>query len=484
MLTRRQFLATASITGSYSLLSHANSINNKASPNTLASMHKDITNKVTQLIGSKKTQLSLLYPEGCLANLKPITELFSKATGVTFELKEAGVDNINASIIFSAAKDEYQFDIALPATFGLPDLVSAGALAPLSKHAQKHEPSDYKINQLYDYGDYVNDTFYGYQTDGDTYLMFYNKAMMDSTANKAAFKQQYNYELAIPSTWEQLDDMIRFFHKPEQQQYGGCLFRVPGYGAWEWWSRFHAKGYFPMDENGEPQINNSAGVAALQAMLDISPYLHPNTATDNLFENWATYGKNQTFCNIGWGGSQKHFNSDKSEVKNNLYYASTPGGIIKGKTISCPIFNWGWNYVVSSQCPQQELAYLFTLYACSPAISTLAVQQNGYFDPFREEHYANDKIKTSYSPEFLDAHRNSIINSIPDFYLQNQSNYLSSLQENIYLAYQGSLTAKQALDITATDWKLQTAKIGKNVQKKNWLNLREKYPKNLKGMLR
>ena len=484
MLTRRQFLASASLTSaaiasSYPSLSHSS--NNSEGP--LATMHNDVIDKVKQLVGNQQIQLTLLYPKGCLANLKPITEVFSKETGVTFSLKETGVDEINSTIIFNSAKNEYLFDIALPATFGLPDLVSAGALAPLSNYVEQYEPSDYKTNQLYDYGDYINGTFYGYQTDGDTYLMFYNKTMMDSAANKEAFKQQYGYDLAIPTTWEQLDDMIQFFHQPEKNQYGGSLFRVPGYGAWEWWSRFHAKGYFPMDNKGDPQINNQAGIAALQAMLDVSAYLHPNTASDNLFDNWNTFGQNQTFCNIGWGGSQKYFNSQQSKVKNNLYYASTPGGNIKGETISCPIFNWGWNYVVSTQCPQKELAYLFTLYACSPAISTLAVQQDGYFDPFREEHYANEEIKTIYSPEFLDAHRNSMTNSIPDFYLQNQSAYLSSLQENIYLAYKGSLSAKQALDITATDWKLQTAKVGKDIQKKNWLELRKKYPSTLRNRL-
>ncbi|MGH1438472.1 MAG: extracellular solute-binding protein [Cellvibrionaceae bacterium] len=482
MLTRRAFLThTSAITASHTLF-HSTSFADNGNKH-LASLHNKVIQSVKQLNKGASIELTILYPKGCLANIKPLTTAFSKETGVRFTLKESGVDDINASIVFSAAKNEHTFDIALPATFGLLDLVSVGALAPLSDYAKKYEPINYKQDQLYDYGDYVNATLYGYQTDGDTYLMFYNKSMMDDTDNKKAFYDQHQYELAIPETWDQLDDMIRFFHQPQKLQYGGCLFRVPGYGAWEWWSRFHAKGYFPLNNQGEPQINNKAGVSALQEMLDISTYLHPSTASDNLFDNWDTYSQNQTFCNIGWGGSQKFFNSNKSKVKNNLYYAPAPGGNIKGRNINCPIFNWGWNYVVSSQCPHKEIAYLFTLYACSPSMSTLSVQQDGYFDPFRKEHYENPEIQAIYSPEFLDAHKLSMEQSIPDFYIQNQTRYLSSLQENIYLAYKGSLTAKQALDITATEWQRQNLKVGIEKQKQNWLSLQEKYPKTLKNSL-
>ena len=479
MLTRRSFLTSTSIlVASCPFLTHA-----EKQTKALISLHKNVVKHAKKLNAGKKTLLTLLYPKGCLANIQPIAKQFTKETGISFDLKETGVDDINSNLIFKAGENKYTFDIALPATFGLPDLVSAKAIAPLTVYAKKYEPADYKKYQLYDYGDYVNNEFYGYQTDGDTYLMFYNKAMIDNTDNQQAFKKQYGYALNLPKTWEQLDDMIRFFHQPEKKQYGGCLFRTPGYGAWEWWSRFHAKGYFPLDNNENPQINNPAGVKALEEMLAISQYLHPKTITDGLFDNWATFSEGETFCNIGWGGSQKHFNGDNSKIKNNLYYGSAPGGKIKGQTIDCPIFNWGWNYVVSSLCPQKELAYLFTLYACSPVMSALAVQQDGFFDPFREEHYHDKKIQSTYSSAFLDAHKDSIKNSIPDFYVQNQSTYLSSLQENIYLAYKGSLSAQQALDITATDWKLETAKVGKEKQKQNWLTLKKKYPKKLREIL-
>ncbi|MEO0443381.1 MAG: extracellular solute-binding protein [Pseudomonadota bacterium] len=456
----------------------------KIEKKNLALLHTEVINCVKALVGTKKIELVLLYPKGCLPNLTPIIDSFSQKTGVKIQLKETGVDDINSTILFKTAQRDHFFDIALPATFGIPDLVNANVLAPLDQYRERYEPVDYKQYQLYDYGDYVDNQFYGYQTDGDTYLMFYNKAMIDKPEEQQSFARRYGYSLAIPETWEQLDTMIEFFHRPERQQYGGCLFRTPGYGAWEWWSRFHAKGYYPFDKDLNPQINNSAGIDALQEMINVSRYLHPKTASDGLFENWASFAEGQTFCNIGWGGSQKYFNGKQSSVKDSLYYAPAPGGKFDNKIVSCPIFNWGWNYVVSSLCPHADIAYLFSLYACSPVISTLAVQQNGFFDPFREEHYSDSTIEQAYSKEFLVAHRQSMKNCVPDFYVQNQSIYLSSLQENIHLAYKGSLSVKQALDITAAQWQLQTAKIGRKQQKKKWQNLKKKYPPALRKVLK
>lgn len=489
MLTRRRFInatlsSGAAILSTQPIAAYANKVVNSVTQKSLGNLDQDIIQCVKKLKREREINLTILYPKGCLPNLTPIIERFSREAGIEIKASETGVDDINSTIMLKAAQNQYTFDIALPATFGIPDLVAAGALKPLDEYVARYEPTDYKQHQLYDYGDYANNQFYGYQTDGDTYLMFYNKAMLDDPGNQQIFLKQYGYPLKVPTTWKALDDMIRFFHQPEKQQYGGCLFRIPGYGAWEWWSRFHAKGYYPLADDMTPQINNAAGIEALKEMISISDFLHPNTSSDGLFENWKTFSQGNTFCNIGWGGSQKFFNNDQSLIKGNLYYAPAPGGHINNSLVSCPIFNWGWNYVVSSMSAEPEIAYLFTLFACSPVMSTLSVQQNGYFDPFRQEHYQSPEIEKIYSKDFLKAHRQSMENSIPDFYLINQSAYLSVLQENIHLAYKGSLSAKQALDITSAEWQILTNKIGLERQTQAWQELKNKYPKDLQLALR
>jgi multiple sugar transport system substrate-binding protein len=126
------------------------------------------------------------------------------------------------------------------------------------------------------------------------------------------FSDKNGYALKVPGTWEQLDAMMAHFHRPDKGMYGGALFRTQYFIAWEWWVRFHAKGFFPFDNDMKPQINNDAGVKALEELTVASKFLYPGATSNGLFENFEAYGQGDKFVNIGWGGTQKFLNSDKS----------------------------------------------------------------------------------------------------------------------------------------------------------------------------
>ena len=430
-------------------------------------------------------KIHLLYPKGCLGNIQPIAKTFHEKTGVKVILKEAALDEITTQMILSTQLGgEHKFDVALPPTFGIPDLVESKAIYDITRFSKKHEPVQMQKGSLYTLGDYYQGRHYGYQTDGDAYVMFFKKSLLESKSEQKRYLEQTGERLQTPQTWDELDRQIRFFHRPKENLYGGSLFRNKNYVAWEFWMRFHAKGYFPVDKNMKPQINNDQGVKALEELITTSQFLEPGARANGLFENFRSYAKGNKFCNIGWGGTQKYLLGDKSKMKDDLLVAVPPGIKKNGEVIPIPFFNWGWNYVVSSRSPQKELAYLFSLYASTPIQSERAVSEaSGYFDPFREEHYQSAKIKATYSEEFLKAHRESMKNSIPDFYLKGQGKYLDALKENVYRADQGKLKPKEALDLTAQQWNRITREMGRENQKKQWMFLRRSYPKKLRSVL-
>lgn len=451
----------------------------------LSSVHTDAVKYVKQLLAGRKAQLTILLPNGSSANVEPVTDAFTATTGVQFKLVETPFDEINSQMIIDSLSDGGSFDLALPATFGVPDLVSAGALANLDRFSKKYEPEGYQNDTLFSLGDYYKGSLYGYQTDGDTYLMFYKKDCLENPDEQKRFADKHGYPLAIPRTWQELDAQMAFFHRPDENLYGGALFRSLNYIAWEFWIRFHAKGYWPFDKNLKPQINNEAGIEALQELVAASGSLYAKARTNGLFENWEAFSKGNIYCNIGWGGTQKYLNSDKSKIKGNLLFDSTPGGMVGGKLIKVPYFNWGWNYTVSSSSQQQELAYLFALFACSPEMSTRAVREpSGFFDPFRSAHYSDPDIQKAYTPEFLDAHRESMAQSIPDLYLPGQGEYLDALRQNLIRVDAGQLNPARALDLTAQQWEQTTRRLGRQTQSEQWAYLRRSYPEGIRSALR
>ena len=117
-------------------------------------------------------------------------------------------------------------------------------------------------------------------------------------------------------------------------------------------------------------------------------------------------------------------------------------------------------------------------------MSTLAVQYpDGYFDPFREEHYQDSKIVETYTKPFLEAHQFSMQNSIPDLYLTGQGEYWDTLKENLDLASRGKMSAKLALDTTAKVWNQISARYGVSNQLEQWRFLKDYYPEKIRAVL-
>jgi len=457
----------------------------RAQSAALDTVHTDAAAAAKKLAEGRQVKLTILQPSGSLGNVKPVVDIWTEQTGIAVDYVEVPNSEINQKVLLEAVSRSGSFDLALPATFGLPDLAESGILVNLDQYAQKYEPADFQKDALFTVGDYYKGSLFGYQTDGDTYVMFYNKPWLENADENKAFSDKHGYELKVPDTWEELDAMMAFFHRPDQNMYGGALFRTQYFIAWEWWGRFHAKGFYPLADDLTPQINNDAGVAALEELLEASKYQYPGAKTNGLFENFEAYGQGDKFANIGWGGTQKYLNSDKSKLKGKMSFGPMPGGMVDGELLKVPYFNWGWNYIVSAVSPEPEIAYLFTLFSTSPAMSTIAVRDpDGYFDPTREAHYEDQQIRDTYTPEFLEVHKASMANSIPDLYLKGQGEYFDELRVNLTAADAGTKKPKQALDDTAAAWERITRRMGARSQAVQWAFLKDNYPEAIRRRLK
>ena len=299
---------------------------------------------------------------------------------------------------------------------------------------------------------------------------------MENPIEQNNYKELTGNILAPAQTWQQLDQMIQFFHRPDNNQFGGNLFRNPGYLVWEWWARFHANGGLPFNANMQATINSKAGVSALEDLVNVTSYLTPGSIANGLFENWTEFAEGNVFCNIGWGGTQKHMMS-QSTMRNNVLHSALPGPLIDDKPSSMGYFNWGWSYTVSTQSTQTELAYLLALFCVTPAASTMAVKASeGFFDPFRASHYEDDGIKAVYGSSFLEAHRLSMSKAIPDLYISGQNSYLSTLRKHILQVLQGEISAQDALDECTRSWNHITRRLGQDDQSIQWQELLSTYP--------
>ena len=435
--------------------------------------------KQAKLLGEGQT-LRLLIPTGTMANVKVATDEFTRLSGVRCQIEENSLENITIELILRENSRQNTVDVAIAPAHGLVDLVQAEAILALDTLAGRYEPKGFSDSYLYRTGDYYLGQLYGYQTDGDAYLLFYNKAMMEDPKENAAFRKATGKSLSPAKTWEDLDQMMAFFHRPEQNLYGGSLFRTPRYMISEWWARFHAKGALPFTQDMRANINNAAGIEALEQLVVASDWLTPGSRSNDVFENWVDYARGNVFCNLGWGGTQKYQRSSPI-MRNNIIHSALPGPLVDGQQTSVGYVNWGWTYTVSSHSAHPELAYLLALFCVSPDISTLAVDEaGGFFDPFRQNHYEDPIVKDVYGDSFLKAQRESLSNAIPDLYISGQSNYMDTLRQQLQATLEGQLTAEEALNICAQEWSHITRRLGREQQQIQWQALSSLYPPDLR----
>jgi multiple sugar transport system substrate-binding protein len=425
--------------------------------------------------------LNLILPSGSEANLQPLIRLFTAQTGVEVLARYVPVNDVNTYLLLAASKKDADFDIGLPASFGLTDLVEAKAIAPLDEYVARHEPKGYRNGLMQQADGSWQGRYYGYQTDGDVYLGFLNRQVLRAADRHKRFADQTGRPADQFSSWAELDELMAFYSAPDEQRYGGNLFRIPDYAVWEFWLRLHETGTLPFDADMRPQITSDAATAALQALVDATGSLAPGVRGASLFDNWRDFKRGSSLINIGWGGSQKAFQQSTSLIRNQIA-AFEPPASDSVREHGLPYFNWGWNYTVARASAQPELAYLFMLFACSPSASTLAVREvDGYFDPFRAEHYSDPAIQSTYSPEFLELHQASLTHCLPDCHIGGQADYFSALARFISLAVDGKLTAGEALNATASRWRALTRRRGQDLQASAWAQVRARYPETYLG---
>jgi multiple sugar transport system substrate-binding protein len=125
------------------------------------------------------------------------------------------------------------------------------------------------------YGEYPagSGKYWGFPTEGDADGWAYRKDLFEDPANMAAFKTQYGYDLAIPTTWAQLMDIGKFFTQPAKNLYGVAIYTQKDYDAitmgyenmmFSWGAKWQAP-----DNTVEGVINSQEAIDALQYYRDL-----------------------------------------------------------------------------------------------------------------------------------------------------------------------------------------------------------------------
>ena len=439
---------------------------------------------------SKKT-ISIMHPSGSAGNMKPFIKEWSDATGLGIELIEAPLTEMHSKGMQEAVAKTGQFDLILPSPFSIPDFASSGIALDITGFVEKYDPEiDHGESRIpyptSEFGCKYLDRYYGIFTDGDQWTMYMRGDLLDDNDEKTAFKAKYGRELAAPTTWEEYDQTLEFFTRPDKKIWGGLEYRSAFYSKWQWMMRFCSKGKVYFDKDMEPLCDSPAGIDTVKELKALDNYMPREVYTNGWSENYNQFGQGQAFSAFSWPSFYR-YNSDPEispAVAGKIHNAPVPGTMVNGKLVRAALLPFGWSFVVNAHSAIPELAYLYAQWLTGPKMSMRAIpQQGGYFDPFRTNHFKapDAELAKAYPGNWLEAAWENASSVCPEFVLRGANEYGDALDRNLVSALVGEKTPEAAMKDAADEMRRITRRLGQEKQVAGWRALAKSFPSDVKA---
>lgn len=378
--------------------------------------------------------------------------LFEELTGAEVVVESIPGDQLTDKIQLDL-NNTHNYDVILAPIAFLHSYASAGKVTDLSSLIDEY------AYESYDMEDFLPGLFetYGYYEGNlvaipykpDVELMFYRKDLFEDQGNKDAYKEKYGEELKVPETNEELLQVAEFFTKSENPDspvdYGYSTNMLKGTTR----LLFYNRGGDDIDEELKPNMNNEAGVQAMNYVLDIQKYAPAE---------WMQMGwdeANQFFANGNaammeqWPGLWLTCQGEDSAVKDKVGVAVAPG-----KT---PVLG-GWGAGVAAESEEQELAWKFIEFMTSKDGELLKIENT--MDPCRTSTYEIEDVTSS--SELYEALMESLnyAKTLADVDVPYISSKLCDVMEtHIQDAMKGSITVEQALQNMENDFNTEIEQV-------------------------
>jgi multiple sugar transport system substrate-binding protein len=243
--------------------------------------------------GAGGGSLTVLCEAGGQAELTPVADAFTKETGTKVTFVALPYDGLYNRFNTELSAGTPSFDVAAMDAIWLPTF--AGKLTPIDDMFTDAVKADLFPSLVS--GAQIDGKFVGMPAWANAEILFYRTDLFEDAKEKAAFKSEYGYELAAPTTWEQFNDVAQFFTRGTEL-YGTD---VKGAVETEWLAHVVQAGAAGpvLDPAGKVIIDDAAHVAALTFYSDLYTKLKV-----------APPGAAQ----VDWGAAQNLFNQGKTAM--------------------------------------------------------------------------------------------------------------------------------------------------------------------------
>jgi multiple sugar transport system substrate-binding protein len=416
--------------------------------------------------------LTIFAEDLTILGAKVTQKRFEAQSGLKLNIQSAPFLQYFDKVLADASTKAGNYDVVFVEHNRYGDLSNAGYLTDLTPWVRKYKPAlndviapQNRVWSLYN-GKYV-----GLPTDGDVFIFYYRKDLMQDSKNRAEFKKRYKRPLTLPKTYDQYNQLLEFFTRPSEKLYGAVEWRVKGVTYWWFWQRLWSAGGTYFDNNMKAAINSPAGVKALTDLKAMNKFMPPDVLSYGYTETVAAMTGGTTFSNITWPAAGKNVSDPKtSKTVGKWGYTTVPGYVVGGKVNPRSMSAPGYGLVVNANSKQnKEAAYLWAQWYTSPENLIMAdANPKGNTDVIEKTVFRSPAIRKIFpgAGPYLDAQAANLRQAVPDPILPGYTEYTQALEIEISNYMTGNTgSAKEALDSVAKQWDEITGRFGVDEQK-------------------
>lgn len=441
--------------------------------------------------------LELFVPTGAEGYFEKVRDEWESETGITFTMDSVGIANWYGKVMEQAATQSSKYDVLNGAVFGNPDYFEANYIADIENWVNKYDPEIRGdrgiIEPVHLWGNnYVQDgevKLICLGADGDQMAPYIRTDWVDDPDHQEEYEAQYGEQLKRPETVDELDQQIKYFtENTPDGQYGGWLYLSPFFAKTTFSRRLLQYGTLWFDEEFRPQFNNENGVKALESLLEIKPYLHPDAGSAGFGVPYTEFPGGNIYATFQWPSLPPVLMSDASAIDETQWeMIPAPGRMFEGQMLN-PVQHQGClSYRVNRNSQMQELAYLFIQWVASPRVSANAIQSSGFIDPFRLNHFESQDVGEYYAgtkwEEYLDVYNYNLERTFPELTVKGVNRYNQAIDQAVTNVLNNNRDPQTELDKAAATCEEITEEIGREKQKEQWNFLTAAYGEPLREVL-
>ena len=434
----------------------------------LKSAGKAPSKLVFQMSDGAIGQLTKAYP----ADGPTVKETWEKETGIEIEIVGAASGQEFTKVMQDISTKAGAFDIYQTEWNRVGDLAEAGGLFKLDDLVAQYKPEWDDPKRGYVGGrqgvtllNTYKGTYYAVSLDGDFQCWIYRKDLFEDKAENENFKAKFGRDLAFPETWDELDEVAGFFHRPDKGLFGCTDLRNQGWGYTNWYQRYCSMAepnQFLFDATtAKPLINSAAGVKAARGYADSLKYHSPDAISWGWPEQYGNMGGAGAAITCAFSNMPKFLDNSATKVGGKLASALPPGAKIGDKLVRRSVLWFNEMAMVSSQSKYPEASYLFLQWLGSSRIfSWLSANPAGYFDPFQLANLDDPLVIETYKPYHVPIIRETIKRAVPTINYAGAGSFHGALDENLVAVLTKNSTPEEAMEKTEKSWNQTIRKIG------------------------